>query len=214
MTSHVHSEPTRSTSPPRPPSSSKTPKLDRRHPIHKPSYPPVTKPSSYHDPYKGSPAIVYGGTGAPPLVAQAGFSTPQFYTTSATRPPVMTPVWGPPVYIDGQGPYFAPAAPPAPPTWYQPSHHRRSPSPPVQAIPSWAVPLPASHMYAHSEPARPWPPPTHQPPIQGHPPPQRPPSAPRRPSSTKPLSRPKTMSSNPQGLDDFISKWAVGAHCM
>jgi hypothetical protein len=76
--------------------------------------------------------------------------------------------------------------------------------------------LPASHRYAHSEPARPWPPPTvyHQPPIQSYPPPQRPPSAPRTSAPSQPLSRPKTMSSNPQGLDDFISKWAVGEHCM
>jgi len=236
--SRVHSEPTRSTSPSHHPSNKTFRELPR--PARTPSYPPVATAPSYPDPYGVSPAIVYGGTGAPPLVAKPGFSTPQYYTTSATQPPVMTPGWGPPMYIDGQGPYYTPSAPA---TWYNPSHrhHRRhSQSPPVQAPPSWGAPLPASHMYTYTEPSQPWPPPTvylppmsggpppqrppsahrpsssstaYLPPMPGHPPPQRPPSAHRPPSSSRPLGRPKTMSSNLQDDDNFISKWAVGAYC-
>lgn len=207
MATHVQPPSERPTSPPHHPSS-KTPR-ERRRPVSTASYPPVATASSYYDPYGGSPAIVYGGTGAPPLVASPGLSTPQYYTTSAMRPPDVVPAWGPPMYINGQGPYYTSSAPHT-----RSSRHRHSPSPPPQVASPWGVPVPAGNRYGYSEPARPWPPPTvyYQPPIQSHPPPQRPPSAPRSSRSSQPLSRPKTTSSDPEGVDNLISKWAVGEH--
>jgi hypothetical protein len=170
------------------------------------SYLPVTS-SLYYDPYRTTPAMVYGGTGAPALVAMPGLSTPQYYTPYATRPTHVAPTWGAPMYIDEQDPYYAPV----PVVRHRPSRHRRSPSPPPLAASEWDDP--EGYRYAQSEPLRPWPHTVYHKPAMASKPPKQPlPSAMRKP---RPLSRPKMSSASPEpeGLDDCIPKWAVGDYC-
>lgn len=142
--------------------------------------------------------MVYGGTGAPPLLSKPGHSEPQYYS-SYTRP-----------YVNAQNPYLGQYAPTG---WRSYSHHRRSPSPPPLVPPQWDT-APEVHKHIRSEPLPSRQPRTAYVPSQTPyiPTLQRPPITTYSPYSSRPLSRPKTSSNDSEDLDNFISKWAVGDH--